>query len=376
MGNSDACFSTDMGVMFQSFRINVQRTIRLLMSIFLVSIAGNVSAEVISSDKTEISIMTFNVENLFDNIDDPGKTDETFLALKDKQSATHKQECGKISVERWRNQCLFWDWNDAVLDKKLRVIAASIRQVGEGRGADIIALQEVENIGILERLRENYLRGLGYQPAVLVEGRDRRGIDVAFLSRLPVSGVALHDIPFSNTEESRVLDTRGILEATFELPDGEKLVGFAVHFPAPFHPTFMREMAYQKLSRLKAALDAGQPAFAAGDFNTTSEEDKNKKMLSRLVKPDWQVVHENCDGCKGTSYYPPKDDWSFLDMILWSNGVSAWRMNTGSVLIANTTGAQVTKQDTPARFELPEGTGVSDHWPLVFTITLPDQAGI
>ena len=358
--------------MVQSFRIIVQKIIRLLLTSVLVSVAGNVSAEDSGLDKTEISIMTFNVENLFDNTDDPGKTDETFLAVEDKQSAAHKQECGKITVQRWRNQCFFWDWNDAVLDKKLRVIAASIRQVGEGRGADIIALQEVENIGILERLRVDYLQGLDYQPAVLVEGRDRRGIDVAFLSRLPVTGVALHNIPFSNTGESRVLDTRGILEATFELPDGEKLVGFAVHFPAPYHPTSMREMAYQKLSRLKSALAAGQPAFAAGDFNTTSEEDENKNMLSRLVKPDWQVVHENCDGCKGTSYYPPKDDWSFLDMILWSQGDSAWRMNSDSVLIANKTSAQVTNKDTPARFELPEGTGVSDHWPLVFTITLPD----
>ncbi len=358
--------------MVQSFRSIVQKTIRLLLSIVLVSIACYVSAEDSVSDKTEISIMTFNVENLFDNIDDAGKTDETFLALKDKKSAAHKQACGNISVQRWRDQCLHWDWNDAVLDKKLKVIAASIKQVGEGRGADIIALQEIENIGILERLREDYLQGLGYQPAVLVEGRDPRGIDVAFLSRLPVTGVALHNIPFSNTEESRILDTRGILEATFELPDGEELVGFAVHFPAPFHPTSMREMAYQKLSRLKAALAAGQPAFAAGDFNTTSEEDEIENMLSRLVKPDWQVVHENCDGCKGTSYYPPKDDWSFLDMILWSQGNSAWRMNSDSVLIANKTSAQVTNQDTPAKFELPEGTGVSDHWPLVFTITLPD----
>ena len=28
-----------------------------------------------------ITIMTFNVENLFDNVDDPDKTDYTFLAL-------------------------------------------------------------------------------------------------------------------------------------------------------------------------------------------------------------------------------------------------------------------------------------------------------
>ena len=67
-------------------------------------------------------------------------------------------------------------------------LADTIRQVNGGRGADIIALQEVENVAILERLRTEYLADLGYLPAILVEGTDTRGIDVAFLSRLPLAG--------------------------------------------------------------------------------------------------------------------------------------------------------------------------------------------
>ncbi len=326
-----------------------------------------------------LTIMTYNVENLFDNLDDPGKDDGTYFALADKQNEAHRTACARIEVPHWREQCLEWDWNDAIIDRKLRVIADAILQIGDGRGADIIALQEVENIHILERLRTDYLAHAGYLPALLVEGRDLRGIDVAFLSRLPVVGTpTLHAVAFEGVAEERVRDTRGILQADFRLPDGSLLTGFAVHFPAPFHPTEMREMAYRHLSGLLAALPADRPAFAAGDFNTTSNEDADKDLLGRLVRPEWTIAHEvGCADCPGTSYYARDASWSFLDMILWSPSRAAsdnrgagatWEIRADSVQLVNKTAAQVTDDGTPARFNLPEGSGVSDHWPLVLSI--------
>jgi endonuclease/exonuclease/phosphatase family metal-dependent hydrolase len=325
-----------------------------------------------------ITIMAFNVENLFDNRDDPDKVDETFLAIGDKQTPEHIANCEAISVERWRNQCLYWDWSDDIIDTKLAVIADAILQIGSGRGADIIALQEVENIGIVERLRTEYLADAGYLPTVLIEGHDARGIDVAFLTRLP-----LHDeprllpTPFEGIEPERVADTRGILEVTFVRPDGGLLTGYSVHFPAPFHPTVMREFAYRHLNALQAALPADQPAFAAGDFNTTAAEDREKSMLDRFARPTWTIAHDlGCGDCRGTSYYARADEWSFLDMILWSGARgggnrgenTTWRIRANSVLIANQTAAQTLPDGTPARFEMPAGSGVSDHWPVVITI--------
>ncbi len=323
-------------------------------------------AIVLPAQADSLNIMTFNVENLFDNKHDRGKNDETYLPLAKKQSKRHIDKCSKIEVARWRDQCLNWDWSDAVVEQKLTVIGLAIRQVNDGRGPDIIAFQEIENRAILERLRTEHLDGLGYEPAVLLEGNDIRGIDVAFLSRLKMLDSRLHKIRFPTAEKRRLGDTRPILEATFELPDGERLTGFAVHFPAPFHPTTMRESAYTTLNTLLAALPPGQSAFAAGDFNTTSEEDKEKNMLDRWVRPHWEVAHDLCRDCPGTSYYPPRDDWSFLDMVLWRSA-SKWKM-TGSYL-ANDTPAQVTPKGTPRRFRLPDATGLSDHWPLVMEIS-------
>ena len=327
------------------------------------------------ADDAALTIMAFNVENLFDNVDDPGKEDRTYFALADKNNEEHRAACAEIEVDRWREQCLEWDWNDDIIEKKLGVVAAAILQVGEGRGPDIVALQEVENIGILERLRTEYLQAAGYRPGLLIEGDDRRGIDVAFLARLELAEPpTLHRINFGTAEAIRIYDTRGILEATFVRPDGSLMTGYSVHFPAPFHPTEMREAAYRALNALPAALPPDRDAFAAGDFNTTVREDRDKDMLDRFARPYWTVAHDvGCDNCKGTSYFAPRDDWSFLDMILWSPAENrgqntTWALRADSVRIVNRAPGQKRPDGTPWRFEMPGGRGVSDHWPIVMAI--------
>ena len=318
-----------------------------------------------------VTIMSFNVQNLFDNVDDPGKSDETFLPLSAKQTDAHKAECAKIAVKSWRDECLYLDWSDAAIDHKLTVLAETIQQIDDGRGPDIIAFEEVENAAILDRLSLDYLPDSDYGPSILIEGDDARGIDVGFLSRLPLTEAPiLHPILFPDHPD-RQGDTRGILEATFKLPDGSELTGFAVHFPAPFHPTDMRVRAYQALDQLRKGLPDDRYVFAAGDFNTTSTEDAREHLLDRYVRPVWIVSNDLCAGCRGTYYYARDDNWSFLDMILFSpaRGEKAtWHMRAGSVRVANQFPAQVAPDGTPAHFDAAAGTGVSDHWPLVAEI--------
>ena len=323
-----------------------------------------------------VTIMTFNVQNLFDNVDDPGKDDKAYLPIGAKQSEAHINECNEIAIESWRDECLTLDWSDAAIDHKLGVLAETIKQVGHGRGADIIALQEVENLAILDRLRNEYLSDGDYLPAILIEGSDTRGVDVAFLSRLPIVGEPkLHPLILDEFPD-RVGDTRGVLEATFELPDGSLLSGYSVHFPAPFHPTVMRVLAYEHLNAIRSALPAERHVFAAGDFNTSRTEDSEQGMLERFVRPFWTVAHDACEGCPGTQYYARDDTWSFLDMILYSparSGKTTWRIRADSVHIANRNVAQVTNDGTPNRYRSAERSGVSDHWPLVATIQVTEK---
>ncbi len=324
-----------------------------------------------AADETyAVTIMSFNVENLFDNVDDPGKDDKAYLPIEAKQSQQHIEACEQIEVDRWRAECLHLDWSEQAIAYKIGVLADTIEQVGGGRGPDIIALQEIENIRILERLRAALPKS-GYLPPVLIEGEDKRGIDVAFLTRLPLAEPArLRAADFGDFPD-RVGDTRAVLEATFELPDGSLLTGYSVHFPAPFHPAEMRIVAYQHLNALRAQLPAERAAFAAGDFNTTSTENEQNGLLERLVRPHWKIVHEDCSDCVGTHYYARDDNWSFLDMILFSPARGAnttWQIRADSARVANRTEAQVTRDGTPRRFNIDDLSGVSDHWPVVVTI--------
>ena len=324
-----------------------------------------------------VTIMTFNVQNLFDNVDDPGKDDKAYLPIDAKQSATHIAECNEIEVASWRNECLTLDWSDAVIDHKLSVLAETIRQVADGRGADIIAFQEVENVSILNRLRTGYLADSGYLPAILIEGNDTRGIDVGFLSKLPLAEPAvLHPLTIVGFPE-RAGDTRGVLQATFELPDGSLLTGFAVHFPAPYHPTEMRVAAYEHLSGLRNALPDDHHVFAAGDFNTTSKEDAAFGLLDKYAHPHWTVAHDiGCDSCRGSYFYHRDSTWSFLDMILFAparGGKTTAQIRANSVQIANLIAAQRGADGTPQAFRAAERTGVSDHWPMIATVEFAEK---
>ena len=288
---------------------------------------------------TTATIMSLNVQNLFDNADDPGKDDKAYLPIASKQEREHIEACNEIPVEAWRNECLYLDWSDEAVAFKLGVIADTIRQVNDGMGADVIAIQEVENIRILERLRTEFLADLCGA---------KRSLPMFLSPRIRVT------------------------LADFALPDGSILTGFAVHFPAPYHPTPMRIAAYQHLNALRDALPDDHLAFAAGDFNTTSIEDAREGLLDRYARPGWTVAHDlGCGDCRGTYYYAPDDNWSFLDMILFSPArgeKTTSRIRANSVAIANAVPAQITPQGTPRRHDSASRTGVSDHWPIIATI--------
>lgn len=322
-----------------------------------------------------ITVMAFNVENLFDTVDDPGKDDHTTLPRSVKDDPAHIAKCESIEVELWRRDCLELDWNEEALDFKLGQVAAAILQVNDGRGPDVIALQEVENAAVVTRLSREYLTTAGYGDAILIEGQDLRGIDVAFLTRLPVVGnPVLHPYDASAWPD-RADDTRGFLETTFELPDGSLLTGFSVHFPAPFHPIEMREAAYDQLNALRSTVPDDHYVFAAGDFNTPNREMTDTSIMDDRVRPHWTVAHEfDCDGCRGTNYWATGDSWSFLDMVLFSparSGEREWQIPIGGVYIANALEDQMNDDGTVRRFDLENRRGVSDHLPLVMTLAGP-----
>tara|TARA_B100000686_G_scaffold282121_1_gene304298 strand:- start:2 stop:1009 length:1008 start_codon:yes stop_codon:yes gene_type:complete len=332
---------------------------RSLANIFFISLlfANPLATE-------ELSLMSYNVENLFDTEDDFLKDDKAFLPVTKKKHVYHIGACNKIEVKKWRDECLYLDWSEEAKTKKILNIAKVISSLNSD-GADIIAFQEIENINVLKDLF-NQLEPLGYIDFVLLEGRDYRGIDSAIISKFPIKRSKLHFIKFS--PGFPIKDTRPILEAQIDLL-GKTLRVYSVHFPAPFLNSVMRKDAFIHLENLVNSHD--DPAVAMGDFNVTSEEETELGTFKDQSKT-WYVSHyQGCANCKGTYYYQPKDDWSFLDAILVSKGRGV-NFNTSSidVLINNTNAYKDSFK--PKGFDAVSMEGVSDHFPVIAKVNFSD----
>jgi len=277
---------------------------------------------------SKISVLSFNVMNLFDTQNDPLKMDDTFLPISKKQNPVHRKLCYKIGVRKWRQECLFLDWSEKALNEKLESLSKTIKKSNFGKGSDLVFLQEIENMEILNRLNQQYLPKMGYQ-AYLLEGADERGIDVALLSRLPLhSPPRLVKIPYSS--HFRRMRSRPILHAEFDLPDGGVLEAYALHLPSAQAPASVREEALVFVKNRAEEAPSDRVILVAGDLNINSRESAQHKALERLFTKNWAVSHwVGCRTCRGTAFHGGTA--SFLDVILLRNSIGAWRMSGNGV---------------------------------------------
>lgn len=336
-----------------------------------------------------ITIAAFNVENLFDAVDDPGNPrDETYLplAVKEANAATHHASCEMWNGETgfYTEQCKTLDWSDAVYSQKLTRLAATINALPTL--PQILIIPETENLAVLEDLVNRGLPNSGYE-AVQLDTSDEpesRGIDVGLLTTFPLAGSAsAHVVDFGKDAE-RCGKTRDILQVPLQLPDGEILHVFGVHFPSGASPYRCRIRAFNNLNKLVANLPEGSLAVAAGDFNINCNEAPSDSFSRLLRQGNWYaspLIQHGCDA-PGSSKFVDRlvnnwHTWSFLDMILVSSTLSPsqpseknWFADLGSFssMIVDSEQIMVDEKDRgfiePRRFDPATGRGVSDHLPV------------
>ena len=316
-----------------------------------------VSFSSISIFSFEFSAMTYNAQNLFDTLDDPKKNDKAYLPIELKKSEKHINSCQYIRVKSWKDECLYLDWNQDTKNAKLLNLATEILKYNNS-GPDVLALQEVENLNILTQLFK-LLEPHGYKDLMLIEGKDYRGIDTAFITKFKIQDSKLHYISFTGKNENK--DTRPILEITLNIND-KKIKIYNVHFPSGFYDVSMR---LDSLNKLRDLLKSHQhPSIALGDFNINSKEDK-KFNIYKSEETDWLVSHLNgCKNCKGTHYYGYDKSWSFLDAIFLSKDRGI-RYIPDSINVHSTPTNSYNDTGRPIRFNPIEKDGVSDHLPIV-----------
>lgn len=337
---------------------------------------------------SQISIMSYNVENLFDPIPNPHYNDDDFTPG------------GK------------YRWTEKRLHQKLYNLSKVITSVQNEDGSkcpDILGLQEVQNGRILKLWNDEYLQECEYQSLIINQnGPDQRGIKVALMSRFELE----------STPRSHYIyrGTRFIIEATFEI-DSELLTVFVNHWKSRAgggedKRIFTANVLRERIREIQQ--DAPYRGIVAlGDFNDEPESPSLYKSLGaidhphevydnthqvRLWNPSFELVHLPKQMAKakewkergydidlekleryyrqkrGTYFYRHESRFNQLDHILISRGLLDHR---GFQYVAES--FRVLKHPefkdrngVPRSFHSnSDANGASDHFPVLLRLQRP-----
>ena len=195
-----------------------------------------------------VTVVSYNVENLYDATDDGGE---------------------------YREYTAAGGWNEALYSAKLRAVGSALRAAAP-RGADLVALQEVEHYGAARRLVTLELARHGYRHIVWLPD-PRLGNGPVVLSKLPVRRVGALWV---DGAPDRLL--RPILEVEVALgkaADAPSLFLFNNHWKSKLGGSaetepFRRRAAAVLAGRLREiyAADPAADVIVAGDLNVSVDE--------------------------------------------------------------------------------------------------------
>ncbi len=260
--------------------------------------------------------------------------------------------------------------------------------------ADVCALQEVENLVTLTAFHNRYLTRWTSQPymtRILHEGNDSRGIDVALLSRRPVTRQASHAAktfnalgipPPTGTSGSARAFRRDCLEIDV-VKDGRALTLFICHFKSMYGGREKTQpIRLAEARAVRALIEQRFPApekaewLILGDFNDYTEID-GKPVTENGLHPltddgfsvDLAMLRVADPMQRWSHYYPREKTYSALDHIFLSPRLA--KDNTASEARFIRAGA-AWRCERHKGYRLP-GVGwarpkASDHCPLVATI--------
>lgn len=278
-----------------------------LIILFTLLIWGLTQAQ---SIQNRVNIGFYNVENLFDTINDPNKNDEQFLPEGDYQ------------------------WTSEKYLLKLKMLSQVISDMAQMPGGlAILGVSEVENESVLRDLIATELLAPYKLEVCHHESPDRRGVDVSFIynpSRFKVLSTKAFPLTFPENPDFITRDQwlmTGIL-------DGEDTLHVIVnHWPSKSGGE-KRSLPYRlgagKLARYIAdsIMNASPNAkiVIMGDLNDNPNSKSlmeclrtrtNTKDLAPndLYNPMWQMYRN------GVGSYAYRDSWELIDNIIVSAGL-------------------------------------------------------
>lgn len=288
----------------------MKKILLILLIIFIVPFS-NCNAQ----DNDTLYLAFWNLENLFDIIDDPLINDESFLPD------------GEL------------EWTEDRLDKKMYNLARVIRMMNDYRGPDILGVCEVENEAVIAELVNRYLSDLNYKIAYL-ESPDNRGIDNGLIYK--ADKFKLLNLQADTVHLSDDWPTRLIFGVNLLSVENKKITVFVNHWPSRSGGQMETEpKRISAAQTLRAAVnrifgvDSSANIFIIGDFN----DDPNNISILEILK----AYPIKCDSIEleveefesagqlfnlsykafesGEGSFKYRDIWNMLDQIIVSEAV-------------------------------------------------------
>ena len=314
------------------------------------------------SSKKFFTVMSYNVENLFDTLDTAGKDDVEFTPGGKK------------------------NWTSERYHTKLKHLSEVIAAVNpeNGQFPDIVGIIEAENIAVLKDLAaQEAISAAGYE-CILEEGTDNRGIDCGLMYNpktfkyLSHRSIRVKLRPSGQTTRD-ILYVKGMV-------DKETLHIFVNHWPSRVggkqQTENKRTQCADRLKEITDSLIKAEPQcniLIMGDLNDEPTDEsvyeilqaKETSQYSRLNNIMYALQNKN-KGKFGSGTYYYKGEYSMLDNLIVSNPLltrtSGFRLyeNTGYIFAPDFISFKESNGDiAPSRsYSGKYYGGYSDHYPV------------
>jgi endonuclease/exonuclease/phosphatase family metal-dependent hydrolase len=314
---------------------------------------------------TNITIATFNCENLF-------------RRFKFNSKLTPPQIEKKLKDGFIIDKTVLTTVNQA----ERRLTADAIKATK----ADIVCLQEVENMDTLKNFLSQHMASSGYKYRMLIDAKDPRLIDVALISKLPFSTVKTHQFG----EEGKAF-SRDCLEVNFEI-NGKPLTIFVNHFKSMFDRSNLtpdekrKKTAPKRVAQCEAVLKIIKQKFknspqkdnwlVVGDLNdypdatTSLKKLTDSPLMENIVQTRITDPNERWTHYWDTTTIPIDDRYKQIDYIFLSKKLADANPAAVPSIIRNGMITKATKYNGPRFTGVTNKQGASDHCPVAVTITI------
>jgi len=338
-------------------------------AVLLFSAAAVLSCCIDDDGGRSFFLMSWNVQNLFDDVDN--------------------------GSEYYEFDPSNGDWNNDLFNRKAAALSEVISASAAG-GPDIVLLQEVENENALSLLNDGYLKFSDYKYSVFLP-TENSAVGCGVLSRLPILSVKNHSVNFRGMAAGR-----NISEIDFDIGDIEAgLKVFLNHWKSKLGGAAETEASRIASAGLLNSLisraladQADLLVVAAGDFNESHDEygRVGREYMTAIMPfseedfgPDSGLLRypdapAEMSGAGGGLLYNPwtgaemdgsyfyDGSWETIDQFFLNAAAFDGRGLEFAGFSTVTLEFNMRTDGTPLRWQSSTGDGCSDHFPVLLEL--------